>query len=1139
MIGTILTVLASFYAVKLYKNLRTDFEELLPTTARSVIDLNQVTSRLESTENLGVLIFSKHKEKSKKFVIDLAEKLQKAPKDIIASIDYRIDRELEFFNKRKPLFMKMNDLEQIKNYIHNRIEYEKELYNPFNLFSTTELPEPKLDLKAMEAKYNKRVASFSRFPDGFYANPDETIRVLLVDLPGKLSGIESAKRLRKMVDDAIAELNPTSYAPDLEVKFTGGVQNVIEEQASLLADLELSTIVVLVLVTLVLYIYYRSIRVTLLLVVSLLMGTVWAFGLSYYLVGYLNANTAFLGAIIIGNGINFGIIYLARYLEERRAGRGNSRAIYIATRKTMTATITAALAAGLAYGSLVLTSFRGFNQFGVIGFVGMMFCWISAFTILPALLVLAEKISPLMHGKQREPTRYIANTFAWMINRFPGVIWGTSFILTILALIILARYDRQFLESDLSKLRDKKSMTSGSAYLSRYLDEVFQRYLSPVVILPKDRDHADEIASRLKHIQEQQGEKSFISGVYSLDDFLPKNQYEKIKLIKSIKHSLPDQIFQKLEPADRNKVTSFLTPESFIPITENDLPPLIKTRFTEKDGSMGKMVLIEPPITTELWDGDNLLKFIHLLRNTADEVSPGAPVAGSLPVTSDMFEAIKRDGPRATAFAFFAVIVLVIFLFRNLETIFLVLFGLLLGVAWFGGIVLGFDLKINFLNFIALPITFGIGIDYGVNVFQRYRMEGKDSILSTIRNTGGAVGLASMTTIIGYSSLLIAGNQAFVSFGRLAVLGEITCVFAALLSLPAFLCYRAEKKKRREELKQRRRQMEPVRLKKIIIKLNQWVQGWPAWWNGLSKQQKYLPAVLIVFYWLILLLLKGFQPDHLKIGLIVLVLSYGGKPARTLLKFLLPLILTAIIYDSQRFYSDYIRGAVHVVEPYYFDLKYFGIKTLNKVLTPNEWLQLHLHPALDFATGLAYLLFIPVFVTIAAYWRFWSSRAGTIKRSAQEMANMTPRVMWAFFWVNIIGYSMYYWYPAAPPWYVSLYGLVPADLNTPANQAGCIRFDQLLGTHFFTQFYGKSADVFGAIPSLHVAYPLQTVYYAFRFGSMRLFSVCFFLLMCFSAVYLNHHYVLDLIWGSAYALIVCAVVDLVWNKKGKSQVWKS
>jgi predicted RND superfamily exporter protein len=205
------------------------------------------------------------------------------------------------------------------------------------------------------------------------------------------------------------------------------------------------------------------------------------------------------------------------------------------------------------------------------------------------------------------------------------------------------------------------------------------------------------------------------------------------------------------------------------------------------------MVLVEPPLNNELWETSKLLGFIRDLRKAADDVSPGMPVAGQLPVTADMFEAVLRDGPRATLFAFLAVLMLVIFLFRNIRIISLALFALLLGVTWMAGAILGFHLKINFLNFIALPITFGIGIDYGVNIFQRYRQEGRGSILRVIRYTGGAVALASLTTIIGYSSLLIAGNQAFVSFGRLAVLGEITCLFAAMISLPAYLCYKDSK----------------------------------------------------------------------------------------------------------------------------------------------------------------------------------------------------------------------------------------------------------------------------------------------------------------------------------------------------------
>jgi predicted RND superfamily exporter protein len=57
----------------------------------------------------------------------------------------------------------------------------------------------------------------------------------------------------------------------------------------------------------------------------------------------------------------------------------------------------------------------------------------------------------------------------------------------------------------------------------------------------------------------------------------------------------------------------------------------------------------------------------------------------------------------------------------------------------------------------------------------------------SVLSTGGAVTLCSLTTIIGYSSLLLAKNQALFLFGAVAVIGEVSCLSAALLALPATL----------------------------------------------------------------------------------------------------------------------------------------------------------------------------------------------------------------------------------------------------------------------------------------------------------------------------------------------------------------
>src|SRR5262249_46960106 len=115
-----------------------------------------------------------------------------------------------------------------------------------------------------------------------------------------------------------------------------------------------------------------------------------AFGLSYFLVGHLNANTAFLGSIVVGNGINVPIIIVARYLEERRGGLPVEVAIHVGLRRTLAGTFIPAVAAGLAYLSLALTNFRGFKDFGIIGGIGMAFCWVSAILLLPPLLATVE-----------------------------------------------------------------------------------------------------------------------------------------------------------------------------------------------------------------------------------------------------------------------------------------------------------------------------------------------------------------------------------------------------------------------------------------------------------------------------------------------------------------------------------------------------------------------------------------------------------------------------------------------------------------------------------------------------------------------------------------------------------------------------
>jgi predicted RND superfamily exporter protein len=109
------------------------------------------------------------------------------------------------------------------------------------------------------------------------------------------------------------------------------------------------------------------------------------------------------------------------------------------------------------------------------------------------------------------------------------------------------------------------------------------------------------------------------------------------------------------------------------------------------------------------------------------------------------------------------------------------------------------DVRVNFLNFIALPITFGIACEYPFNLFDRIRLRG-GRIVEAVRLSSGPVALCSYTTVLGYGSLVFADNKALQSFGKVAALGEVSCVFTALVVLPAMVSFLLDRKKLREKI---------------------------------------------------------------------------------------------------------------------------------------------------------------------------------------------------------------------------------------------------------------------------------------------------------------------------------------------------
>ena len=257
---------------------------------------------------------------------------------------------------------------------------------------------------------------------------------------------------------------------------------------------------------------------------------------------------------------------------------------------------------------------------------------------------------------------------------------------------------------------------------------------------------------------------------------------------------------------------------------------------------------------------------------------------------------------------------------------------------------------------------------------------------------------------------------------------------------------------------------------------------------------------------LVLHLAIGLRPEHWVSAAAFAVLVLIGGNAFRLALLMMPIPMVLVLYDLSRFTAE-LRGEIHVADLYFAELRWFGVGEGADRELLTDVLARHTHAALDFVCGLAYLiyLYVPMLLAVLMF-----------RRHPRTMAVHS----WAFLLVNVLGFITYVVYPAAPPWYVAKYGLGPAQLDALPDAAGAARFDALLGIDYFESFYSRSANVFGAMPSLHTAYPVVGVVSVAALGwRWALPTGAFAVLVAFSAVYLQHHYVWDVLMGALFAVV--------------------
>ncbi len=275
------------------------------------------------------------------------------------------------------------------------------------------------------------------------------------------------------------------------------------------------------------------------------------------------------------------------------------------------------------------------------------------------------------------------------------------------------------------------------------------------------------------------------------------------------------------------------------------------------------------------------------------------------------------------------------------------------------------------------------------------------------------------------------------------------------------------------------------------------------------KSRARVAAVFTVLYFLIFYVLVGWRPLHTYLLILVLSLALAHRYTMYALLAWSGFLGWTLLYDAMSIMPNHEVNSVHIKDLYDLEVLLFGIYESGTKISLCEWVVSRYNAFLSFILGFSYLLWMPAPMLYAFYLIF-------AKKSAISYFSV------AYFLTNVIGVLFYYLIPAAPPWYYLNHG-PEVDLLVPGSAAGLAEFDKIIGLDIFQGIYSNNSNIFGAIPSLHAAYPLLCLFIArkfqhrgwmFFFGAMSIGT-------WIAAVYTQHHYVIDVLCG-----VICAFMAL-------------
>jgi predicted RND superfamily exporter protein len=763
----VLLVVTSFIGFRYGRGIRIDTNllHLLPSDTES---LTRLAKLRDASDIKGFLVVSFEAEnpQSDEKLLAAAKRLETIIRAdaFLDSSTNRVIYEIpgDFLLRYSLYYADIEDLLKVRGRLRNTIVQAKRKENPY--FEDLEQVAPaKFYIGDILNKYRQRYVS----TNAFIGNDHRRIAVLL-SLKKSPDDIQFSSSYLSSIKDRIL---PYARQNNFSVGFTGRYASDVEKQRRLQSDINQSTTITLLILIASLIIFFRSLRVMLVIGLPVMAALGYTYHAAWYFIGQISIISSFLTSILLGLGIDYGIHLFARYKSERLAGNGMTKALETTMRNLFRGLSFGMISTAAVFLTLSFSKFIAFAEFGKIALAGIVFFFLAFILFFPALVFITEKFS----FATTEPSHMLEKTRktrGWHIAIIACVIGYGIFTLT------KPPFEYDFFELDTSQGTPLvKGGNEGLRVLENREHMVIYEF-----------DNLTDLAAGEENLKKV---APWIPvEFHSMRDLIPQDGAPKQAILAEIHQLLRQAELFSLVTVDTEnlrKIRIGLSMTAAAQVTMTDIPETFRQHLFKS----GKYYLyIFPKNAKVLRRG--ALDFAAAYRETctlllkADQGCPPQNLKrgiSDLYVLDDILNTVMFDLIKEVFLISLVIAVLVLSMTRRFAGMLLILGPLIAGIlGMFAFIGLCHQLsaswlfEFNYINLLAIPILLGVGIDNGIYLYSHARELGLSQVNHIMISTGGSIFISNFTTAMGFLSLTISSHIGLASFGFITFAGML-CVF--------------------------------------------------------------------------------------------------------------------------------------------------------------------------------------------------------------------------------------------------------------------------------------------------------------------------------------------------------------------------